>query len=91
MNEARENQSRSSLLTWAGSMVIVSLLYLLSIGPACLIFRKANLPHSVLRGLYYPVTMLHDHTLLDEPLEAYCRWWCPPQSGGVTNAAPPHR
>ena len=57
-------------------MLLIPLLYFLSIGPVLLLFKKSrNPPTAGLRTFYYPVILLHDHTLLKGPIEAYCNLW----------------
>jgi len=76
MSDAKENESVSISFTWVWGLLLVPLIYFLSIGPVLLMFKHSpNPPTNALRGFYYPVVLLHDHTFLMKPIEAYCDLW----------------
>ncbi|MFN8606942.1 MAG: hypothetical protein U0931_05390 [Vulcanimicrobiota bacterium] len=66
---------KSSNATWIGLAVALPLLYLLSIGPVVFLTRKSGPPSELLIRAYTPIIWLHDHTFLEEPLEAYVEFW----------------
>jgi hypothetical protein len=72
-----ERQNRSS---WVGIAILAGLfiLYVLSIGPVGAASQKDQLNGStikVLRYVYSPLTWLHEHTILEKPLDAYTSLW----------------
>ena len=76
MSNERESGSSSGGLLWIWTLVLAPLFYFLSIGPVLLLFKgKPNPPTAALRSFYYPVVLLHDHTPLKKPIEAYCNLW----------------
>lgn len=76
MSDAKETESGSVGFLWAWGLVLIPLAYFLSIGPVLLMFKNIpNPPTNALRGFYYPIVLLHDHTLLQKPIEAYCDLW----------------
>jgi hypothetical protein len=76
MTDERDTGSGSSPLLWILALALIPLLYFLSVGPVLLLFKgKANPPTAALRTFYYPLIVLHDHTPLKKPIEAYCDLW----------------
>jgi hypothetical protein len=76
MSNARESESGSIGFIWIWGLILIPLIYFLSIGPVLLMFKnRPNPPRNALRGFYYPVVLLHDHTFLKKPIEAYCDLW----------------
>jgi hypothetical protein len=75
MSEAHEQESGTSGgLSWI-LLLVLPLLYVLSIGPVGA-FAKGNPGlFTKTRVIYYPVILLHNHTPLRKPLEAYARLW----------------
>jgi hypothetical protein len=74
MTNEREDSSGSGGLVWFWAMVLTPLLYILSVGPVLLAF-KGKPTSTGLRTFYYPVILLHDHTAMGKPIEAYCKLW----------------
>ena len=76
MTEEIESKSHSGGFIWVGAAVLIPLLYILSIGPVLRAFKNSpSPPTGTLRSFYYPVVLLHDHTPLKRPIEAYCDLW----------------
>ena len=73
MSEDSEQKSGYSVFVWA--FVAVPLLYVLSIGPVAKMFKINRSSGDTFGRIYAPVIWLHDHTLLEEPLEAYVGFW----------------
>lgn len=62
------------------ALIALPILYILSIGPVYLSVWMAGsgLPpqvYTVIEILYQPLLLLHEHTALRGPLEAYLNWW----------------
>lgn len=56
------------------ALIIVPIVYVLSIGPVVALTEKTRLgPY--LETIYLPVILLHEHTFLEKPLEAYSELW----------------
>jgi hypothetical protein len=71
-----ENESSSGRLMWVLGMALIPVLYFLSVGPVLLLFKNSpHPPDKVLKTIYYPLILLHDHTFLKKPIEAYCDLW----------------
>lgn len=51
------------------------LVYVLSIGPAALLFKHCNVDTSYAARFYTPIFWMHDHTPLKRPLELYVEGW----------------
>lgn len=58
-------------------LVLVPLFYVLSIGPVAAVVSRRKSPQGMqlLENIYAPVIWLHDHTMLEKPLEAYVEMW----------------
>jgi len=74
---SEEQKSRSSYLGIA-VFAIVSVLYVLSIGPVGALAIEGRFSERTLKVLTYaysPIIWLHDHTILEKPLDAYTSLW----------------
>ena len=70
-----EPESGSGFGWWAWIVFILFVVYPLSIGPAACFAQKYPGSERPLLAFYYPVRMLHDHTLLKQPIEKYVELW----------------
>jgi hypothetical protein len=59
----------------AALIPLALLLYVLSIGPALYVAGIAGLPLKPFIIFYAPVIWLHEHTILQAPLEKYREMW----------------
>ena len=61
----------------AAVAVGLTVLYVLSIGPAIALTRGGNsvIQQDDLRTFYQPVIWMHDNTILEQPLEWYVEMW----------------
>jgi hypothetical protein len=50
-------------------------IYILSIGPVVAIVESVKVGKDAARAFYDPVVWLHDHTILEGPLEWYSSIW----------------
>jgi hypothetical protein len=75
MSEGHEGESSRGGLGWALAVAFVPLLYVLSVGPVGAIAKNNTNALPAVRAFYSPVAWLHDHTLLQKPLEAYANLW----------------
>ena len=73
MKEDSEQKSGYSVFVWV--FVAVPLLYVLSIGPVAKMVKINGSSGETISRIYAPVIWLHDHTLLEKPLEAYVGFW----------------
>ena len=70
-----EMKSRLSFTTFPWALAIVTLLYLLSIGPVGMLSTRYGSRPAPVMKIYVPVFWLHDHTFFMRPLDAYLRLW----------------
>ncbi|MGV3533470.1 MAG: hypothetical protein ACO1QR_13975 [Chthoniobacteraceae bacterium] len=60
-------------------MIALPILYVLSIGPVAHMFGRSShinpQINSAVNAFYKPLELLHEHTPLQAPLDAYVRWW----------------
>ena len=76
MTDEREHNSSSGSPLWIWAAALFPLLYFLSVGPVVsLCQKKSNQYDPALRVVYYPLILLHDHTFMQKPIEAYCDLW----------------
>lgn len=76
MTEENETKSHSHGFSLAVSLLVaLPLLYILSIGPVALLLEKSPSGGRYLQEFYLPVIWLHNHTILQKPLEMYIRLW----------------
>ena len=79
--ESSEPKSPGSKLGMFAAVVVgLPLLYLLSVGPADLIFEKTNgfggtVSVNTFRGFYGPVIWLYENTFMKHPIEMYVLLW----------------
>lgn len=74
---SEEPKSRSGYLG-TGIFAVLCLLYVLSIGPVGAAANNGAFSPRTLTALVYvysPITWLHNHTILEEPLDAYTSLW----------------
>jgi hypothetical protein len=73
---AQESGSSGSLGIWL-FVVLMPICYILSIGPVGAVAKKRASASWVdtARKFYGPITWLHDHTLLEKPIEVYFKLW----------------
>jgi hypothetical protein len=68
-----ERSGASHAMAWAFLVIMVPVLYVLSVGPmGALVGQPYNIRQ--LPNLYAPLSILRG-TPLEEPLNAYIRWW----------------
>jgi hypothetical protein len=67
--------SEKGSLNWGMAAILLPVIYVLSLGPACLIVKHNRALGDSLAIIYYPVGWLHDHTPLKRPLEMYVHFW----------------
>ena len=76
MSEENERESgRGGGPIWIMLVAALPILYVLSIGPVGALTKNNANSRLTVRAVYYPVMLLHDHTPLKKPLEAYARLW----------------
>jgi len=76
MSDGAEIKSHSRTLSLAVAFLIaLPLLYILSIGPVALISQKMLGGTQKIREFYLPVIWLHEHTILEKPLDMYIELW----------------
>jgi hypothetical protein len=76
MTDETEHNSRSGIPLWVWAAILIPLLYFLSLGPVLFLFKHtSNPPDKALHVFYYPLVLLHDHTILRGAIEAYCDLW----------------
>ena len=73
MNKDSEQNSGHSVFVWV--FIAVPLLYVLSVGPVAKMVTINGSSGETVRLIYAPVIWLHDHTLLEKPLESYVAFW----------------
>ena len=76
MSEAPEQELPHGVSPWLAMVAVLPLFYLLSIGPVG-VYAQGKPPNSfgTARKFYAPIIWLHDHTVLQKPLEAYVELW----------------
>jgi hypothetical protein len=62
-------------LGWLLLLAVLPLLYVLSMGPAHYVIRRTEKGVVPYVRTYRPVIWLHDHTVLEKPLERYMGFW----------------
>jgi hypothetical protein len=78
MNASHDDRRTGWFVPWGWIAVAVALsplLYVLSIGPAGWAVDAGHFSRGQFHTLYAPVVWLHDHTLLEKPLEWYAGLW----------------
>jgi hypothetical protein len=79
MPETEQATGSKAPLGWLLLIVVMaSLLYVLSIGPAVAFVSQKYSPSmgdAVLRKLYASVHWLHEHTILERPITAWVELW----------------
>jgi hypothetical protein len=74
--DSQKRRSRSGPAIALLIALFLPVLYVLSVGPATIIFEGASPEvHYALRVFYYPLAWLHENTPLRGPLEAYVEFW----------------
>lgn len=75
--DVAEAQHSGSVFAVMAILVVLCLpiLYVLSLGPAILLMRHGWLDDSSVEIAYLPLTWLHEHTPLRQPLEWYASLW----------------
>ena len=71
--EEKRSGGFGRFVLWAG---VIVLLYVLSLGPVCLICNKRNFD-SPLLIVYDPLELVYEDTPLHKPLGIYLHWWYP--------------
>ncbi|MBS2038220.1 hypothetical protein JST97_24760 [bacterium] len=66
---------KQSNATWICAALSLPLIYLFSIGPVVFVVEKTGRSPDLLVRAYTPVIWLHDHTILQRPLEGYVDFW----------------
>jgi hypothetical protein len=74
---SRERDRKSHALAWGISISTVLVLYLIGYGLVYGMTVNGSFTEHPdwLIILYRPMAWLHNHTILEKPLEAYCAWW----------------
>jgi hypothetical protein len=76
MSDERESKSFSQKLSVViGCLFALVLVYVLSIGPVALWCEKTHSDPVWVRQFYFPLIWLHNHTVLQRPLEVYLKLW----------------
>jgi hypothetical protein len=74
--DCQERRSRSGPARAVLIALFVPVLYVLSVGPATIIFDDASPEvRYAIQVFYYPLAWLHDNTPLQGPLQAYVEIW----------------
>jgi len=58
--------------------LLLPVIYMLSIGPVIFAVEKLHAKSSMQKPVmtfYAPMSWLHDHTALKQPIERYVHWW----------------
>ena len=60
---------------WLIGFLAVPVIYVLSLGPIVALYDKTGWDTRTVEKVYAPVVWLHDHTILQKPLEHYIGFW----------------
>jgi hypothetical protein len=72
---SREMKNKSSFVTFFWVLVVVSMLYVLSIGPVGMLSTRSGSRPAPIMKIYVPVFWLHDNTPFGKPIDAYLKIW----------------
>ena len=76
MSDERENKSLSQKVSVViACLFALVLVYILSVGPVALYCEKKHGDFAAVHQFYLPLDWLHDHTVLQRPLERYVALW----------------
>jgi hypothetical protein len=72
----RPERPKGSPAIWViALLVFLPIGYVLSIGPVVAIAERNKVGEETVKIFYTPVIWLHDHTVLEKPLEWYAQLW----------------
>lgn len=74
MSEENKDKSRGLFLVIAVAIAL-PLLYVLSVGPSLVIWKKFPKTQPAMLEIYFPLIWLEGHTVLQKPLEWYADLW----------------
>lgn len=76
MSKKNKNKSHRRVY-FVGIAVVIALplLYVLSIGPAAIIYKKCPKSHHAFLEFYHPVIWLYENTALQRPIGWYAHLW----------------
>lgn len=78
MSDDAPRNSNSATTGILAIVAVLPLIYAFSIGPVAYGVEKFPASRSMrpfIMTFYEPLTWLHDHTSLKQPLESYVDWW----------------
>ena len=76
--DSQPGHRQSAAVVAIAIVILLPILYVLSIGPAVMFMDMTGTEQElwpVFTAVYYPVIWLYANTWLEEPLEAYIRFW----------------
>lgn len=77
MKDGRRGKSGAAVAVVLIFVLLFPMLYVLSVGPMLRLNRSGVVRDSAMETLYFPLAWLHDHALLEGPLDWYIELWEP--------------